>query len=395
VKPEQKAKQIGAERFKLLSHVGYDLVQESVRRVWGRGMTSSHHCFAHAPLLFRAILSGQPYPVRAMVTAANNPLLTYANAHLVFDALCKLDLYVVLDSWMTPSAQLADYVLPTASWLERPCLFSGSDTAGFLIGGEAAVPNVVPGQYERRTDYDVWKGLGERLGQVGYWPWKTLEEAYNHRLGPVGLTLKGFADRGGHWRVRESYRPYAEVGFATPTGKFELCSTVFEKLGFDPLPRYVEPVESPVSTPELARRYPLILMTGARFNVHYHSEHRQVRTLRIQHAEPVVQMHPGTAEEWDVQDGAWIWVETRRGKVRMRLRTTHAILPGVVHAQHGWWFPEMPGEKPGLHGVWESNVNVLTDDDPSQCNEMSGGWPLRSLLCRVSKVEESPTAEPV
>jgi thiosulfate reductase/polysulfide reductase chain A len=61
--------------------------------------------------------------------------------------------------------------------------------------------------------------------------------------------------------------------------------------------------------------------------------------------------------------------------------------PKVVSAQHGWWFPKLPGEEPWLHGVWESNINVVTDDDPDVCNQVIGGWPLRTALCRLYKVK--------
>jgi len=96
-----------------------------------------------------------------------------------------------------------------------------------------------------------------------------------------------------------------------------------------------------------------------------------------------VQLHPDVAKELRIDDGDWVWIETLRGRVRQRCRLDEGIRRDVVHAEHGWWFPEQPGSEPSLHGVWESNVNVLTDDDPEICNELSGGWPLRALLCKV------------
>jgi hypothetical protein len=63
------------------------------------------------------------------------------------------------------------------------------------------------------------------------------------------------------------------------------------------------------------------------------------------------------------------------------------INPQVVHCEHGWWFPELPGEEPSLHGAFDSNVNVLTDDNPEHCNLLSGNWPLRISLCKVYKEE--------
>jgi len=388
--PEQKKKQLGSDRFKLLACEGYDLIQDNVERVWGRRMARDHHSFAHAPSVFRAMLTDKPYPVKAMISLANNPMVTMPNTRLVYKALKRLELYVVMDYWLTPSAELADYVLPSASWLERPCISTGADTAGFVAAGEAPLPAVKEGEYERRTDFEFWRGLGIRLGQEEYWPWKTLEEAYGYRLAPLGYTsLHEFVVKtGGHASVGSGYQKHEKVGFATPTGKIELYSTILEKLGYDPLPRYYEPPESPISTPELAKEYTLILSTGGRFLPMYHSEHRQVDSLRRQHPDPVAQVNPKTAAELGIENGDWIWIETPRGRIRQRCQLFDGIDPRVVHAQHGWWFPELPGEEPWLHGVWESNANVLTSDDPDQCNKISGGWPLRALLCKVYKAKK-------
>jgi len=387
--PEQKNKQLGAERFKLLAMNGYDLIQENLKRVWGRQMSQAHHCFAHAPSVFRAIITGEPYPVKALITLSSNPMITMPHTKLVYRALKSLELYVVMDYWLTPSAELADYVLPGASWLERPCLSTACDTASFISGGTAPLPSVKEGEYERRTDYDFWRGLGLRLGQEQYWPWKTLEEAYDYRLEPLGYTLDRFAaEKGGHISFHLELKKHERIGFATPTGKLELYSTILEKLGYDPLPRYHEPPESPGTSPHRAKKYPLVLTTGGRFLPMYHSEHRQIDSLRKQHPEPITQLNPQTAAELGIEDGDWIWIETPRGRVRQKCQYFNGIAPGVVHAQHGWWFPELPGEEPWLHGVWESNINVVTDDDPEHCNQISGGWPLRGLLCKVYKVKK-------
>ena len=71
----------------------------------------------------------------------------------------------------------------------------------------------------------------------------------------------------------------------------------------------------------------------------------------------------------------------------MKCQHFNGIHPKVVHCEHSWWFPELPGEEPWLHGVWESNVNVLTDNDPDVCNKLAGGWPLKMSLCKVYKTK--------
>jgi anaerobic selenocysteine-containing dehydrogenase len=244
------------------------------------------------------------------------------------------------------------------------------------------------GEYDRKTDYEILRELGMRLGQDGKWPWKDLEEVYDYMLEPMGLSFKEFMDRDGFHFPPDKYRKHETIGFATATGKVELYSTVLEKLGYDPLPKYEEPFETPISRPDLVKDYPLMLITGGRFLPMYHSEHRQIDSVRRKHPYPLVQIHPDTAKELDINDGDWVWVESPRGTIRMKCQLLEGIDPRVVHCEHGWWYPELPGEEPWLHGVWESNVNVLTDDEPDHCNPISGGWPLRTALCRVYRAKQ-------
>ncbi len=384
---EQKAKQIGSDRFRLMSFPGYELTIESAQRT-GSEFCRTHNCLAHAPSVYEAMITGKPYPIRAMITMSSNPLVTQANTKHVYKALKSLDLYVVMDYWLTPSAEIADYVPPAASWLERPAFWTRDDTHPIIEVGEAALPHQVPGQYDRRRDYDLWRGLGIRLGQGEYWPWETLEDAFNSRLAPLGYnSIEEFiAKKNGSDRARFEDKTYEKVGFATPTTKVELYSTILEKLGYDPLPKYIEPVESPNNI-ELTKEFPLILITGARHQPFYHSEHRQVDSLRKMHPQPLVQINPKTASELGISDGDWVWIETPRGRVRQKCQYFDGIDPRVVSAQHGWWFPEMPGEEPWLRGVWQSNIDVVTNDDPEHCNQINGGWPLRTLMCKIYKVK--------
>jgi anaerobic selenocysteine-containing dehydrogenase len=288
---------------------------------------------------------------------------------------------------MTPTAQLADYVLPPACWLERPSLWDYV-FGNYLFAAEAALPNVVPGEYEHMVDYEIYRELAIRLGQGDYWPWQNLEEYYDARLKPMGYTHKEFANKVHYQPKVQRWKKYEETGFATPTGKVELYSTIFEKLGYDPLPRYYEPAETYVSDPELAKEYPLTLITGGRFNPMYHSEWRQIDSTRRLRPYPLVQIHPDTAARVGIAEGDWVWIESPRGRIRQKATLFSGIKPDVVHAEHGWWYPELPGEEPWLHGAWESNVNVLTNDDPEVCGQISGVWPLKTVLCKVYKVKE-------
>lgn len=386
--PQQRKKSLGGDRFKLFNWPGYELIQQSVERVWGkRGDLFHFTAITPPPVAVRAMAYGEPYPIRALITMANNPMVTWANTKLVYKALRNLELYVVVDFFMTPSAELADYVFPAASWLERPFLWNCHNTTPVITAGEQALPNTIPGEYDRRTDYHFWRGLGLRLGQEADWPWETLEEYYDYRLKPLGFTFNELVQMGKYEPPRR-FKKYEQTGFGTPTGRVELYSTILEKLGYDPLPFYREPPESPVSQKELAQDYPLILTTGARFLPFFHSEHRQVESLRRRHPYPIVEIHPETAKRLDINDGDWVWIETPRGRIMQKCRYFDGIDPRVVHAQHGWWYPELPAEEPWLHGVWISNVNVLTEDELDHMDEAVGSWSFKNFLCKVRKVKK-------
>jgi len=386
---DQMEKQIGADRFRLFSYKAATLLATNTEKVWGKRLGG--FVAGNAPSIYRAIISGKPYPVRAMITVSGNPMVTAANTKLIYKALKSLDLYVVMDFFMTPSAELADYVLPSACWLEVPFLYDKSGYFPAVHAGEAAVPSMMPGEYEHKDDYEVWRGLSIRLGKGELMPWKSREEYYDHLLEPTGYTHNEFVHGVRYGLKNLGFKKYEKVGFATPTGKVEFYSTILEELGYDPLPQFKEPAETPISDPELAKEYPLMLITGGRVREYFHSEWRQVKSVRKLRPDPIMQIHPDTAAKLGISNGDWVWIETVRGRVRQKAELFDGLNPGVVHAEHGWWFPELPGEEPWLHGVWESNINVVLNDDPDVCSQITGGWLLKTALCKVYKGGEPPT----
>src|SRR6185437_2355752 len=113
-----------------------------------------------------------------------------------------------------------------------------------------------------------------------------------------------------------------------------------------------------------------------------HQDHRQVPSLRRQHPDPTVQIHPSTAAELGLAEGDWVWIESPAGRVRQSAQLTERVHPRVVNAER-WWYPERTGAEPELFGVLETNVHALADDDPGLCDPAHGGWPFRMGRCRV------------
>ena len=393
VSPEQRKKQLGNDRFKLLGWQGYEAMHKYHEDTYGVPFpTAAHNFLAVQPLVWKAVLEKDPYPLTAMITWGSNVLLNGGDVKTIYKALKSpnLELHVVLEHFMTPTAMLADYVLPVASKFEKPMCATHEDFAPNIACSEAAIRP----RGERLSDYFVWKGLAERLGFGEYFPWKTEEELADYRLAPLGLTFEEVATEKYFVRSDEPWT-YATInprtgkatGFATPSGKAELYSNVLKELGYDPLPLYEEPPESPISTPEVAKEYPYILITGGNFRPMFHSENRQLGIgTREQYPDPIMDINTETARELGIVDGDWVYVETRKGVIRQRAWVNDEIDPRVVNVQSHWWFPEEPAREPWLGGLWESNCNVLTAaDDPDTFDPITGGWPLRALLCKIYK----------
>ncbi len=378
--------QLGREKAPLMTWPGYELTNTPWQKLHGVSQTTMHRLGGFVPALYEAILTRQPYPVTAAITWGSNPLMWAPNIKRLYQALKSpnLELSVVQEYWLTPTAQLADYVLPAASWLERPMCSTQEDFTDVVWGGDRAVPPLG----ERKDDYTFFRDLALATGQSkSDWPWETLEDVIAYRLKPLGISYDEFV-RAGYILGTRQYKKYETEGFATASGKLELASSVLAKLGGDPLPFYEEPPESPVSAPEVFKDYPLILNTGGRFMPMFHSEHRQLGIgMRERHPDPLVTIHPDTAAKLGIKDGDWVFIETRRGRIKQRASLDPGILPDVVNCEASWWFPEQPGEDPSLFGVFQSNANVLTPDGDEFCDPLTGGWASRALLCKVYKVE--------
>ncbi|MBI4767012.1 MAG: molybdopterin-dependent oxidoreductase [Deltaproteobacteria bacterium] len=349
--PEQAVKRLGGDRFRLAGR--FAIIQP--KAVWD------------------AILAEKPYPVKMLFFISSNPLMTRANAREVYRALEKVDFMAVSDFFLTPTAELADIVLPASTWLEMDYIGDFWKRHGRLLPRRKVVQIG-----ECRSDHEMLNDLAHRLGQGPFW-WETFEGGLDYILRPMGLTWQEFKKMD-CIRGEVKYEKYKEAGFSTPTRKFELSSTTLEKMGYDPLPQFREPPESPVSTPQLYEEYPYILITGARQPGFFHTENRQVPWLRELHPDPLVEIHPDTAAKEGIQEGEWVVIESLRGKVRQRAKLFAGMDSRVVAAQHAWWFPEK--KDPG-HGWEESNINILTDNAYETMDPAMGASSIRTLLCKI------------
>ena len=349
--------------------------------------------------LYRAILEGEPYSVRALVSFGANALLANGDTLRGRQALEKLEFFAQVELVETPTSRFADVLLPAASWMECAALKVGHrypiEAMAHLQLRDAAVPPL----YERRSDVDIIFDLATRLGLGDVFWGGDVEAVYRHLLAPSGVSLEALREMPHGTSVPRAplrYRKFVELdetrgaprGFATPTRKVEIFALKFAEHGLPPLPIYIEPALSPQSRPDLAESFPLVL-TNAKRPQYMHSQHRGLPSLRKIAPNPTAEIHPETATRFGIRGGEWIIVETPSGRVRVQAQVTDVIMPGVVCCSHGWWeaCPELglPGFDPFTGTGANQNLLVLNDlRDP-----VSGGTPHRSTLCRVSPVEGS------
>jgi anaerobic selenocysteine-containing dehydrogenase len=311
------------------------------------------------------VLSGDPYPIKALFAAGLN-LQFFANSRRFAETIKRLDLIVDIDLFHTPATRISDIVLPISSWLERDILVM--KPGGLVRLVEPAIEPVG----ETWPEWKIYAELAKRLGFGDrFWDGDILK-CFDYILEPTSLTVDELRKKPTGIMctisVREP-RHYEVAGFETPSGKIEIRSSILEEYGLDPLPVYKEPVESPLSRPDLARSYPLVLTTGARTISFTHSQHRNLKKLRSMVPEPLLEIHPGDAGSRGIRSGDTVHVASPRGRVRVRAHVTDSILPGVVHLPHHW--PD------------EANANILSDD--VHLDPISGFPAFKSQLCQVTQ----------
>lgn len=321
--------------------------------------------------IFKAILDGDPYFIRSAYIHGCNSLLSYSNAKNVYKALNKLNFLAVSDMFMTPTAALADIVLPVATFLE----FNSIVTPPYSLP-VASIQQRVTRIGECRSDFEIMSGLAQRLGYGEHFK-DSEEEVLDHILKPAGLTFDEFRKIGALIGTKQ-YRTYKTEGFNTSSGKVELYSKQLEEWGFDPLPVYYEP---PDNASAHASEYPLIMTSGK--SLYYrHSGGRQIASLRNMCPQPITYVNTQTAEKLNINNGDWIYIETLRGKIKQRAILADDLDPKVVWINPCWWFPEK--EAVNLYGWEKSNINILTNDSPPFNKEM-GSVNLRGLRCKIYK----------
>ncbi len=351
---------------------------------WRYGPIRDFRQNAHPDTLLDQVFTGEPYPIKGIWIQTSNPVAnTGMDPKKWHEALKKVDFVVAVDLFLTPSAMLADVVLPANTFLEK------NSVKAWWVPLQA-IKKVISHE-DCKSDIEICLELARRFNPK--LPWGNTEELLDEIVKPAGMTFRELSQKG--WIMPPEGHPTAPYlryekgllrkdgspGFSTPSGKIEFWSSWLEYWGLNPLPYYEEPPFSPVSTPDLFEKYPLILTTGRRSSVFFHSEHRQIPWLRELDPDATVEIHPETAQKLGIENGEQVWIENQFGKCRRKAKVTPIVHPSTVMVPAGWWFPEKAGPEPSLFGVWEVNVNQLI---PMGHTGRSGhGAPIKNMLCKV------------
>ena len=400
-----------------------------------------HWLASHIPTVLKAIETGEPYRPRIWIERSGNKLAMIGNATRFYNAMMTTELNVhMYMHWTTTSVCLADYVLPTAEWLEtayaqdrlntyairRPCtqLYECVDEcmhwswlAAALAdrGHQRAIDSFNP-EIAGKFYGTYWRTYEEYKDYVGYfvgsfyynnenWDWKTFDaqapseyqtieeyaaKSYNSHLFD-DETNPGKPT--GFHTTSKRCEPYFDgnihlgnTGTIDGKGTMQPATDVYPKSdNYNPLPYYLEPFESPLTDTE----YPYVLTQG-RIPFFHHGTLRNTPYTREMYPYPETWINPETAREIGIENGDWLWLESRRGKTQGRARITKSVAPKVIY-QERFWNPELL-DSADPNRAWQvMNINVLTqNNDECPFNDVYGTYTLRGITIKITKADGAP-----
>jgi len=341
--------------------------------------------------VYDAIITGKPYPIKAMVLFGTDPLIGHGNPMRGKAALEAVDFYIHVDTIINPSAMFADLILPAATCWEREALLPSFEMTEDTLNWAQLRPAVVKPLHESRSDTEIIFDLAKRLGLSEQFFNGNIDTALNYQLAPSGISVQQLKEHpvGLRSNARTRHEKYIETdaqsgerrGFDTPTGKIEIYSTTFATAGYSPLPEFKR-------KPTRYEDFPLTL-TFFR-DIHFCDEqHRNVPRLRRKIPEPFLEINPSTANAQEINDGDWIFLETATGRVKLKAKFNESLHPNVVTTVYGWWQAcqelKLKGHDPFSENGANTNLLVPnTDVDP-----ISASVAHRGQRCRMLKANQS------
>jgi len=287
--------------------VADEVANEKFSKAWGKdlpkkpGMTVTD--------MIPAILDGK---IKALYVVGENPMVSDPDSHHVQDALKKLDLLVVQDIFLTPTAKLAHVVLPGTSFAEKSGTFSNTERRVLLVR-EAISP-----KGEARPDWAIVQELSNRLGYPMNYssPEDVFQEIRQLTPSYAGITYERLAAAGLQWPCPTEEHPGTQF---LHKDRFTKGKGTLAAIDFKPPAEVVD------------KDYPMWLTTGRTF-VHYHTGTmtRVSPTLHHELEEGYMEMNPADARHMKIKDGERVTVSSRRGSIQIKAKVKDTIIRGVV-----------------------------------------------------------------
>jgi anaerobic selenocysteine-containing dehydrogenase len=324
--------------------------------------------------IFDSILTGRPYPIRAVIAPGTQPTVSTRGTKRVIEALKKLDFYVVVDVTRTADMVYADIVIPVDTPYETDHPFEAAN--GWIMARNRVIEPL--GEY--KSIYEFILDLGVAMGYAADFWGGSMVASMNDQLQPFRMTIDDLRKHPTGITYEPLPRTYENYEKAfqrksprlsgapfLPQGKVAIYNTTFEQAGFNPLPEWREPPEGITGTPALTARYPLILSDYHTSKNYTASWQRNLPLLREIQPDPVIHIHPDTAAARGIKNGDWVIVESPHGWIQVKAEIYPGIRPDTVMILHGWWQGcqelDLP-DYPLLDGG--ANVNIMYSVDPEK-----------------------------
>ncbi len=337
---------------------------------------------------YDAVLTGNPYPIRALISFGTNLLVAQPDGARGRQALRQLDFHVHCDLFHNPTSAMADILLPVSTPWEHAALRVGFEISAAAEQWVQYRPAMIAPVGESRSDAWIVMQLARRLGLGEAFFDGDIERGWAHVLEPTSLDLETLKLHPGGIRLgtEQRYAKYAEPGeagvsgFETETRRVEFYSALLRRHGYSPVPVHVAPAG------EADRRFPYRL-SCAKTGYYCHSQHRGIASLRRRAPDPVVELGPALAAAKDIREGELVRLRTSAGQIRMRARIDPGLPRDRLVAEYGWWEAclelGLPGFDPG--SAESADYNALID--PRIRDPISGAPALRSVACDVERAE--------
>lgn len=325
-------------------------------------LTSGRH-EGHGMRLDSAVLHYRPYPVRAMIVAGGDPMVTFPSTPRYAEIFDSLDFLVVFDLFMTPTARLADLVFPAADQLDNLELHDYGRVGTPCLGMMRPV-SVSP------KGWPTWRFLFElarRLDLGRLFPWENNRQAITYRLSGARVSFDEL-DTSPSATASYDVKARPSQGWHTSDGKVHYSSDQVAATGNPPLPTPAS-VELPFHTDEML---PFWLSTGDRVAAFQHGQFRDIPQYRELFPEPLLEIHPEAARRLGVREGDFASVSTAHGAIRIRAHLSDEVREDCLRMTHGWE---------------NANANVLTGLD--HLDALCGFPWLKALPARVERISDS------